>query len=411
MKRIAALFGLVVAGAIVWGLVTYGTRIRWGVRVMWSARAASRHEPAALAAWSKEFGDPATTLAALRIPDNNATANRLVELAPAAGVNLGKNYDSTALETAINAYVNAESTKTEGPVGPPPEAVGSYLESHKPGFDAIVDLLARGEPPAWKTDGWVNSTMPMAGIMQLSYALAAEALAESSRGRDADADRALVASWQLNLALRNYTDTGTITQLMAARITTIQASLARRLRVDAAAWRALLSEHDDQASFVKALVVQADHRFSMGQEKDTSQVARASRADALDLTRAELTRFKTLPVTMEATGGSGFDEAKAWRDGWSLGAIIFAIGEPGDARAWISIEQVTLDLELTDRVLQARQLKARLGRWPATISGVEKSRVNGAQWVYSVVPDGRVSITLNQPLKWASPALRFESRE
>lgn len=403
MKRaVAAVLGLVIVVAAVWGLVTYGSDLRWYIRVRWSAIRASRREPAALEAWRKEFGDSAATLAALPAHDDNATAVRLVELAPGAGVDFKVPAESTPSEHAIRSYVNAESMQAGGPVGPPPEAVRSYLDAHQPGLDAIVDLLTRGEPPAWKTEEWLKPpSTPLSAIITLDHVLIAEALAKSSRGRDADAERALLASWQLNASLRDLPNI--VEQLMVAQTTSIHASLARRLAIDLALWRVRLGEHDYQASMMRAMGLRAGRMLSVG----TSQMERAARADYLDLMRAELVRLRDLPVTSPQDGG--VNEVDAKRKGWSVGAIVAAIERPGDERTWIGTECVMLQLELTDRVLRARQLKAQLGRWPAAIPDIEKSRVPGAHWIYVVGQDGRMSIALGERLQSTGPPLRFES--
>ena len=400
MKRATVvLLVLVIASAAVWGLVKYGPYVRWYMRVRWHAIEASRREPAALAAWQKEFGDLA---AAPPVHDDNATAVRLAELAPGAGVNFKKT-EYPASATAIGVYVNAETMKTGGPVDPPPEAVRSYLDAHKPGLDAVVDLLTHAEPPVWKTEEWLApDPTPLAGLKQLSYVLVARALAESSAGRDADADRALSAAWQLSVSLRDFPIL--IEQLIAMSMTTAPASLARRLAVDAASWRVRLGEYDARAGVMHALVAEGGRKWSAG----TSQMERAAHADYLDSMRVYLVGLRDQPLTAQH---AAYSEADAVRDGWSAGAIIAAIGQWGFDRAWLSAGLVMLQIELTDRVLHARQLKAQLGRWPAAIPNVETSRIPGVHWIYFVGQDGRMSIAVSPTLQGTGPPLRFESGE
>jgi hypothetical protein len=399
MKRASVvLVGLVIAGSAVWGLVTYGPYVRFYVRLRWHAIEASRREPAALTEWQKEFGDP---IAALPTHDDNATVGRLAALAPDAGVNFKGQVEWTESEQAISNYVTAESRKTGGPVGPPPDPVRAYLDAHERGLGAVVDLLTLSDPPAWKTDQWKSA--PLFAVKALSNVLAAEALAQSSRGHNADAERALLASWQLNASARD--DPGLVGQMIAMQIAVIQASLARRLPIGPSAWRARLGEHDYRASVLQALVIDASRRMS-----GPSQMARAAHADYLDLTRAFLVRLRDQPVTTQPTYAE-FSEADAMRDGWSAGTIVAEIARPGLDRAWISADLVMLQLELTDRVLQARQLKAQLGRWPATIPNGETSRIAGVHWVYRLGSDGQMSIAVSPTLQWVGPPLRFESRE
>jgi hypothetical protein len=399
MKR-AVLVGLAlaVAGAAAWGLVTYGPYARWYLRVRWRAIAASRREPAAVAAWQREFGDP---IAALATHDDNATVGRLAALAPDAGVNFEGQVEWSASEQAIANYVNAESRRTGRPVGPPPDAVRAFLDAHQRGLDAVVDLLTRSDPPAWKTDQWTSA--PLFAVKVLSTFLAAEALAQSSRGHGADAERALLASWQLNVSARD--EPSLVGQINIAEIASIQASLARRLPIDPASWRLRLGEHDYRASMLQALVIDASRK-----RWGTSVMGRAARADYLDLMRTFLVRLRDLPVTTPPT--MEFGDADAMRDGWSAGTTVAMIARPGLYRAWLTVDGVMLQFELTDCVLRARELRARLGRWPAAIPDIETSRFAGVHWVYLVSPDGRLSIVLSPPLQGLSgQPLRFESVE
>ena len=405
MKRAVIVLGLVIAGVAVWGLVTYGPNLRWYLRVRWRAIAASRREPAALEAWRNEFGDPAATLAASPAHGDNATAARLRALGPGAGVNFNGPAEPPPSTRAIADYVSVEEMKTGGPSGAPPEAVRSYLDAHKPGLDTVVDLLTQAETPSWRTSdlGFRHPDIPLLAIRELNGVLAAEALTDSSRGRDAEAERALLASWQLTASTRDCPSV--LGQSLAEQSLTVQAIIARRLAIDAASWRVRLREPDALASMMRTIVI---HDSQMWSTVD-SQTARAARADYLDLERAFWVKLRNLPVTAQLAGS--FSEADARRDGWSVGAVAAAIAQAEDERAWRSAESVALQIELSDRVLEARQLKAQLGRWPAAIPNIETSRIAGVHWNYGVGSDGLMSVGVSPTLQGMGPPLRFESRE
>ena len=310
--------------------------------------------------------------------------------------------DWTESDRAISNYVVAESIKTGGPVGPPPDTVRAYLDGHQRGLGAVVDLLTRSDPPAWKTDQLKSA--PLYAVKALSTILAAEALAQSSRGDRADAERALLASWQLNASARD--DPGVVGQLTFEQIAIFQASLARRLPIDPASWRVRLGEHDYRASCLRAIVIDANQK-----RWGTSQMGRTAHADYLDLMRAFLVQLRDQEVAAQPTS-TEVSDADALRDGWSVGATVAMIVRPGLYRVSLIVDDVTLQFELTDRVLHARELKAQLDRWPAAIPAMETSRVAGVHWVYRVSPDGGMSIAISQPLAAMSgPPLRFESRE
>jgi hypothetical protein len=63
-------------------------------------------------------------------------------------------------------------------------------------------------------------------------------------------------------------------------------------------------------------------------------------------------------------------------------------------------DRLMVDTELTDRVLQARELRAKLGSWPQEIPGFAASRMPNAHWIYAPAPDGKLRISLSRELRW-----------
>jgi hypothetical protein len=61
-----------------------------------------------------------------------------------------------------------------------------------------------------------------------------------------------------------------------------------------------------------------------------------------------------------------------------------------------------IDTELTDRVLQARMLRDKLGRWPAEMREISPTRVPGARWIYKLDESGRPTISFSRELRWES---------
>jgi hypothetical protein len=77
-------------------------------------------------------------------------------------------------------------------------------------------------------------------------------------------------------------------------------------------------------------------------------------------------------------------------------------------------DRLIIDLELTERILEARIRRAALGRWPAAIPGLETSRMPGEHWSYFVGNDGRMTIYFSRELHWEGQRgwmlpLRYES--
>jgi hypothetical protein len=82
------------------------------------------------------------------------------------------------------------------------------------------------------------------------------------------------------------------------------------------------------------------------------------------------------------------------------------IGWPGLAAAYRGALCTNLDVELTERVLEARQAKARTGRWPETMPDVASAIVADARWVYAAHANDMMSISLSR----STPSCQASSR-
>ena len=76
-----------------------------------------------------------------------------------------------------------------------------------------------------------------------------------------------------------------------------------------------------------------------------------------------------------------------------------ATGNPGDTLdrtlgMWAKLDRLTLDLELTRKVLQAKALRRSdaAGRWPGQVPGIESSACADGSWTYAVGSDGAMRL-------------------
>jgi hypothetical protein len=60
-------------------------------------------------------------------------------------------------------------------------------------------------------------------------------------------------------------------------------------------------------------------------------------------------------------------------------------------------KQLKIQMELTDKVLQLRELKAQQGAWPKEAPGIEKSFCPKETWKYESTADGGMSLTFSGP--------------
>jgi hypothetical protein len=395
---IALIVGGIRGGPYLWTLIQYYCH---------AEVAASRAEGAE-ADWRAAFGDPNTLLASFARDDDNASAKRLESLVKPLGIELGEPTAQVATDARpFSIYVSAESATRAGPPphAPSPGDVRAFLETHRPELHAIVDELATNDPPAWKCD--MSSIVPqlrgnLMGLRTLDLVLAADAIDQASSGHATEADRTMRAAWQL--VRSGHDQPLLVNQLIAMALATIDTAVVRRLDVDAAAWRPRLADYDYAAGLVRAIESEAAVRVRANHA--SSMTARAFRADYLDGMRADIAHMRTISLTDPLEPTPDLDHLPVA----APGTIIAEIATAGFDRAWLAAHGVMLDLELTDRVLELRQLKAKTGRWPASMPDVASPQAPGAEWVYAVGPDGGISISLNRSVPSIARAPKFEAQ-
>jgi hypothetical protein len=75
------------------------------------------------------------------------------------------------------------------------------------------------------------------------------------------------------------------------------------------------------------------------------------------------------------------------------------------------VDRLVIETELTDKVLQARQLRHQNNlKWPPSVPGIETTRFPDAKWIYSVSPEGAMSLSLSKEPKWNASGLVLPCR-
>ena len=391
----------------VFGLVKAVPFVRDAIELERHLRQAAPREAVAEQEWRREFGDPDQILSAFPRCEDNESARRLIELAHVVGIDMIRR-DTTspviepqaerALNQAVADYVRAELTRPGGSVSAPPESARVHLERHSHDIDAIVDFLLSTAPPVWKIDVLGEPYAPspnLSGQIRLQRLLVAQALNRARLGDEAAAERALSASWTLNASLRDRPDV--LSQLLAIAVARMQVGLARRIPVDSAAWLNHFADHDYRSSLLKAMEAQSIsglRRLPAG----SSLMERASRVDYQDFSRTFLSTLRDSPIAEGPIGH--LSQLFADDNPRSVGGILAPIEFTNLANVFRRADRLIIDTELTERILEARMLKTRLGRWPTETPALKASRMPGGNWRYSVGADGRLTVSFSRELHW-----------
>ncbi|MDQ6892618.1 MAG: hypothetical protein M3167_08045 [Acidobacteriota bacterium] len=408
MKKpsIAVVVGCLVAAAAMFGAFLALPFVRKAIHTEQNTRRSAAREPAAKEQWRLEFGDPAERLRAFPSRAEDEAAARVVEMARSLGIDMARPkpgalvsrpaepYRSVA--EAVPSYLDAELTSSGDRAGAPPGVLRDFLETHSAELDSLVVFLAgRREPPVWVSAvslGPEASIPNLLGQIRLQKLLVADCLYSLHGGRTDNAERVLLASWNLNASIRDRPDV--ISQLIAIAVARMQSGVARRIFL-AGPWRDRLAAHDYRASFLQAMEVDAAGRF-WRIPGGPSRAERAMRADYLDLSRVFLVSLRDLPVA----DGPLVPARLEGEAGESPGGVLARIGMPNLVEAVRRADRLMVDAELTDRILEARELEASVGHWAAEAPRDGASRMPGARWIYSVGSDGRLTISLSRELHW-----------
>ncbi|MGH9365815.1 MAG: hypothetical protein ACRD1B_11215 [Thermoanaerobaculia bacterium] len=257
--------------------------------------------------------------------------------------------------------------------------------------------------------------------MSLQRTLLAKALIESARGDALAAAKTLEASWKLNQPLREMPDS--LCQIIALAIARLQIGALRKLSVDCGVWRERLSEHDFKQSFLDTELL-----FAWPSPKNLHRLDEVeSHSDSNWLRRLQsllLQPYRNV-VWLEFAGGLRLEyvgiknsplsdreipERKVDSKSGST-AILLSIAIPNKLEMFRRVDRFVLDTELTDKILQARQRRLQNGwKWPAAIPGIEMTRFHEAKWIYSVSPEGTMSLSLSKEPKWNQGGLRLPVR-
>ncbi|MEO8585844.1 MAG: hypothetical protein ABI584_06765 [Acidobacteriota bacterium] len=235
-----------------------------GAALVWLAAGSlngARRERAAESAWVASFGPLGDLTARFPAHPTNDAARALEEAARTVGIDLTprggqplddevgwrKKSDWDGVRAPLEEWVDKQAAKPEGLPEPPPAAVASFLVAHAPALDAIEKTLLAGPAPEWAVDVSKLHAAPMpnlSGQMQLARVLVGRAEARAAV-KDARADESLRAAFALTGSLRGRPELPS--QLVSIAATRLELAAARRIPVDAAAWRERLKALDPRA--------------------------------------------------------------------------------------------------------------------------------------------------------------------
>lgn len=240
-----------------------------GAALVWLAAGslrAARRERAAEAAWDASFGPLGFLTERFPARPTNETARALEGAARTLGIEMRPRGEQPAddepsrpkktewdgVRAPLEKWADAQAAKAEGLPEPPPAPVASFFAAHAPVLDAIEETLLASPAPEWAVDVSKLYAAPvpnLSGQMQLARVLVGRAEARAA-AKDARAEESLRAAFALTGSLRGRPEI--VSQLVSIGATRLELAAARRIPVDAVAWRERLKTLDPRAGMLVA---------------------------------------------------------------------------------------------------------------------------------------------------------------
>jgi len=376
----------------------------------------AKREKAVRARWAQSAGSLEEFQRNLPQTQTNAEAKALEALAAKLG--MAQELSESPWKDVrgpLSDYVTAELEKPAPGAAPPPEVVSAFLSEQAQSVASLRKQLLEGAVPVWesrRTDLYEAPIPRLLTLLSFQKILAAEALVELQRGSDATAAEDLEASWRLHQALAARPEM--ISALVDMALLRIQAGLLRKQGSASPVWRERLGTVDPRAQLLTAYKVEACGILEVGRSANWTRIM-VTNPRLQHLILAKLTHGY---VRLCAANGAGtfLDMVELLRSTdpcardtkervdailkkiprWNFFA---AIALSNLTSSWQRADRMKLDLELTSKLLQAREARDRNGgRWPEAMPGLEGSACKGERWSYTLTPE-RVTLAFSGEVK------------
>lgn len=326
------------------------------------------------------------------------------------------------IQNALSYYLQAQLEKPNNQIDVPSEKLRRYLTSNAANLAAIRTHVINSEIPHWEIDieNNLQPTKPLPSFLSLinfHKIFLLDALEKSRLGKNKEALDMLEVSWKLNQSVRERPEF--IAQLIAIMIDRQQVGVLRKIPGLPTHWQERL-RHIITQGYRQSFWISLEAEVWMNSEG----IKRYGLFfPSLDGTDSQLVWSKVLkPLTQPYDRFSAIDYAQKTRTaiaklskqdfcsldpnstnqqlqtsfaGWNYLAPIAASSLLNQRR---KVDKLVIDIELTQKILQVKEIASKTGSVPKQISGIESSTCGNSKWSYKISPDGTMSISLlNQP--------------
>ncbi|MGK7875869.1 MAG: hypothetical protein AB4426_21995 [Xenococcaceae cyanobacterium] len=327
------------------------------------------------------------------------------------------------IKEELNQYLETQVENPSDKVEVIPESLRRYLASQSAYLEAIRNHVLNSEMLRWEipdlNEFTTESALPnFSGIFNLQQVLALDILEKNQLGQTTEAYKTLEVLWKINQSMRTRPEL--LSQLLALIIDNYMAGIARKIDGVSSDWEcriASLIERDSPQSFFISF---AGEYLILARTltSDTWQVVDwywwneepPLYVKIIKPLFQPYLRFSAVGLWQQAKLNIyKFSEQKF---------CAFYCDNPEKEISlllWTSISETVfpplihyvrlfnrtlINWELTEKVLQVKEIAAQEGSLPQDISGIEESIYKDGKWIYQVESDDTFSLSYSKPPSW-----------
>ena len=337
-----------------------------------------------------------------------------------------------AIREELGDYLDAQISKPNDTVDPIPDKLRQYLMNNRENLEAIRQHILNNEVPQWERDitpiveGDSTFILPSyLSLVNLQNVILLDVLEKDSRGQVKQAEEMLEVSWRLEQSLRN--EYYVISQLYFLIMGRYSTGIIRKLEHLPVEWQKRLLEYDKKKYFLTSLDAEIlfEFNFIKNLHLYSDPISIISISDFIEYnsqlpnkTLFLLVKTPALKPYRRFSAINIYNLSKQLSVNWNNSNICFSESSEIDKNLawWNSMDllipfylfdfqhsrqtKYMLDLELTKKILQVKELAAKTGKWPQSVPNMESKICPGVEWVYQVSPDGKMSISLSEQPEW-----------
>ncbi len=348
-----------------------------------------------------------------------------------------QNQSYQKISEPLKNYLEIQLKKPNNEVDIPPEKLRRYLNSQQENLENLRNYILTHEKPHWQLEEnlLINRNefvINFQSIIDLQQVLALEILEKNRSQQTKEMLQTLEISWIINSSLLERPDL--YSQMYGMMVARMQAGVMRKIDGLSGQWQQRLEDLAKQEypqGFLKALnretlIITNLIKNNFWQTLEGRKILKTDFSEISDRQK-EAWLQTTYKVNLLAKPYFRFAAVDYWQNMqiiWQqlpkqdicyfnadefikqTGTSVAEWNVPGQisqlswVKIWHHVNHLKLDLELTQKILQLKELAAKNRNWPENLPEISASNCKNTQWIYKIYNDGTISLNYSQKPNW-----------